>query len=154
MNTLKESGPIPFFSSVVLRIIGNFLSLRYCFNRHTLMTILPWYVGCCQDRFIDDVSLHTLISSLAAWHEEFSHGDFCELVFDQFLVPLVSHSSILRHTLRLLWYVVPKMDPQKVVNILTITQPSSEVCGKRKGYSQNMTPTVHSSITVFWVKNP
>ena len=105
------------------------------------MTILPWYVGCCQGRFIDDVSLHTLIGSLAVWHEEFSHGDFCELVFDQFLLLLVSHSSILRHTLRLLWYVVPKMDPQKVVNILTITQPSSEVCGKIKGSSQKTMPT-------------
>ena len=98
-----------------------------CYNRHTLMTILPWYVGTCQERVLDEVTLHTLISSLAAWHEEFTHADFCDLVFDQFLLLLVSNLSVLRHTLRLLWYVLPKMDPQKVVHILTITQPSSEV---------------------------
>lgn len=91
------------------------------------MTILPWYVGTCQERILDEVTLHTLISSLAAWYEEFSHADFCDLVFDQFLLLLVSNLSVLRHTLRLLWYVLPKMDPQKVVHILTITQPSSEV---------------------------
>ncbi|XP_067057201.1 negative elongation factor B-like [Acropora muricata] len=135
-NGAAAEGPLQFLGYFVEITSTNSVAftLAWCYllhvikqkDRHTLMTILPWYVGCCQDRFIDDVSLHTLISSLAAWHEEFSHGDFCELVFDQFLVPLVSHSSILRHTLRLLWYVVPKMDPQKVVNILTITQPSSE----------------------------
>ena len=95
------------------------------------MDILPWFVGACQDRVLDEVTLHTLISSLAAWHEEFSHGDFCDLVFDQFLLLLASHSSVLRHTLRLLWYVLPKMDPQKVVHILTVTQPSSEVCSTK-----------------------
>ena len=99
----------------------------YCYNRHTLTTILPWYVGTCQERILDEVTFHTLISSLAAWHEEFAHADFCDLVFDQFLLLLVSNLSVLRHTLRLLWYVLPKMDPQKVVHILTITQPSSEV---------------------------
>ena len=76
---------------------------------------------------LDEVTLHTLISSLAGWHEEFSHSDFCDAVFDQFLLLLVSNSSVLRHTLRLLWYILPKMDPQKVVQILTITQPTSEV---------------------------
>lgn len=95
-------------------------------DRQTLTTILPWFVGTCQERVLDEVTLHTLISALAAWHEEFSHSDFCDLVFDQFLLALVSHSSFLRHTLRLLWYVLPKVDPQKVVHILTITQPSSE----------------------------
>ena len=77
---------------------------------------------------LDEVSLHTLVSSLAAWSEEFSRADFCDVVFDQFLLLLVSESNILRHTLRLLWYVLPKMDPQKVVHVLTMAQPSSEVC--------------------------
>lgn len=79
---------------------------------------------------LDEVSLHTLVSSLAAWSEEFSRADFCDVVFDQFLLLLVSDSNILRHTLRLLWYVLPKMDPQKVVHVLTLAQPSSEVCDK------------------------
>ena len=93
-----------------------------------LLTILPWFVGTCQERMLDEVSLHTLVSSLAAWSEEFSRADFCDVVFDQFLLLLVSDSNILRHTLRLLWYVLPKMDPQKVVHVLTLAQPSSEVC--------------------------
>lgn len=91
---------------------------------------MPWFVNTCQERALDEVSLHTLMSSLAAWQDEFSHLDFCDLVFDQFLLPLVSHTSVLRHTLRLLWYVLPKVDPQKVVHVLTIAQPTSEVCVK------------------------
>jgi len=89
---------------------------------------LPWFVNTCQERTLDEVSLHTLISSLAIWQDEFSHPEFCDLVFDQFLLPLVSNPSVLRHTLRLLWYVLPKVDPQKVVHVLTAAQPSSEVC--------------------------
>ncbi|KAJ7334424.1 hypothetical protein OS493_014738 [Desmophyllum pertusum] len=95
-------------------------------DRQTLVAIMPWFVNMCQERELDEVSLHTLISSLAAWQDEFSHLDFCDLVFDQFLLVLVSDTSVLRHTLRLLWYVLPKVDPQKVVHVLTIAQPSSE----------------------------
>ena len=99
-----------------------------CDCRHTLVAILPWFVNTCQERALDEVSLHTLTSSLAAWQEEFTHPDFCDVVFDQFLLPLVSHTSVMRHTLRLLSYIFPKLDPQKVLHILTIAQPSSEVC--------------------------
>ncbi|CAH3033818.1 unnamed protein product [Pocillopora meandrina] len=95
-------------------------------DRHTLVAILPWFVNTCQERALDEVSLHTLTSSLAAWQEEFTHPDFCDVVFDQFLLPLVSHTSVMRHTLRLLSYIFPKLDPQKVLHILTIAQPSSE----------------------------
>jgi hypothetical protein len=62
-----------------------------------------------------------------AMQDEFSNADFCNIVFDNFLLGLTSQTAAIRHTLRLLWFIHPKMDSHKVVQILTATQPGSEV---------------------------
>ena len=104
------------------------LCFLFSFNRHTLARLLPWLTEPCQERVVDETIWHALISSLVLWQEEFAQTDFCELIFDNFLLVLTSHGNVVRHTLRLLWYVYPKMDAHKVVNVLTATQPSREVC--------------------------
>lgn len=101
-------------------------SFKIVFNRYTFFRIVPWYVSPCQERQVEDIKLHTLVATLALWQDEFSHADFCELVFDQFLLSLGPQENVVRHLLRLMWYVYPKMDSQRVVQILTATQPASE----------------------------
>lgn len=59
--------------------------------------------------------------------DDFASPDFCEVVFDNFLLTMLSQESVLRQTLRLLHFVYSKMDSNKVVAILTATTPSPEV---------------------------
>ena len=96
-------------------------------NRYLFFRIIPWYVVPCREKQVENIKLHSLVASLSLWQDEFSHADFCELVFDQFLLALGPQENVVRHLLRLLWYVYPKMDSQKVIQILTATQPASEV---------------------------
>jgi negative elongation factor B len=41
--------------------------------------------------------------------EEFVNEDFCTVVFDEFFFSLLSSDNIVRHLLRLLWFVHTKI---------------------------------------------
>ncbi|KAK3748650.1 hypothetical protein QZH41_015350 [Actinostola sp. cb2023] len=96
-------------------------------DKASLLHVLPWFVSPCQARPLDEMELHTLVASLVGMQEEFASSDFCNVVFDNFLLGLTSQTAAIRHTLRLLWFVYPKIYSHKVVQILTATQPESEV---------------------------
>ncbi|EDO30397.1 predicted protein [Nematostella vectensis] len=108
--------------------------LAWCFMLHLLhqkdkaavFHALPWYVSPCQAHPLDEIELHILVTALVGMQEEFNQSEFCDLIFDNFLLGLTSQTFAVRHTLRLLWYVYPKMDSHKVIHILTSTQPTSE----------------------------
>ena len=97
-----------------------------CF-RHVLGPLLPALSSAFGNHSLHDAHLHSLITALATWQDEFANADFCDVVFDNFLLTMLNQENVLRHTLRLLHFVNPKMDSNKVVAILTATQPSPEV---------------------------
>ena len=95
--------------------------------RHALGSLLPAIAASYSNHVLHDAHLHSLTTIWACSQEEFSNAEFCEIVFDNFLLTMNSQESVLRQTLRLLHFVYSKMDSNKVVAILTATQPSPEV---------------------------
>ena len=105
-----------------------YINFLFCSFRHVLSSLLPAISSAYANHHLHDGHLHSLITLLASWQDEYSNVDVCEMIFDHFLLTMVSQESVLRHTLRLLHFVHAKMDSNKVVAILTATTPSPEVC--------------------------
>jgi hypothetical protein len=95
--------------------------------RHALGSLLPAIASSYSNHVLHDAHLHSLITIWACSQDEFTNAEFCEVVFDNFLLTMLSQESVVRQTLRLLRFVYSKMESEKVVAILTATQPSPEV---------------------------
>ena len=95
--------------------------------RHALASLLPAIASAYSNHVLHDAHLHSLVTIWTCSQDEFSNAEFCEVVFDNFLLTMLSQEGVLRQTLRLLHFVYPKMESNKVIAILTTTQPSSEV---------------------------
>ena len=95
--------------------------------RHALGALLSAIAASYSDHVLHDAHLHSLITIWTSSQDEFSNVEFCETVFENFLLKMLGQESVLRQTLRLLHFVYSKMDSNKIVAILTATQPSPEV---------------------------
>ena len=95
--------------------------------RHALASLLPAIASAYSNHVLHDAHLHSLVTIWTGSQDEFSSAEFCEVVFDNFLLTMLSQEGVLRQTLRLLHFVYPKMESNKVIAILTTTQPSPEV---------------------------
>ncbi|XP_028394995.1 negative elongation factor B-like [Dendronephthya gigantea] len=108
--------------------VAFYLALHMAKHKHrqALSSLLPAISSSYNNHVLHDAHLHSLITIWACSQEEFTSAEFCEIVFDHFLLTMLSQESVLRQTLRLLHFVYSKMDSNKVVTILTATQPSPE----------------------------
>lgn len=95
-------------------------------HKHVLGSLLPALSSAYGNHLLHDAHLHSLITVLACWQDDFANADLCDIIFDNFLLTMLNQESALRHTLRLLHLVHFKMDSNKIVAILTATQPSPE----------------------------
>eukprot|EP00794_Sanderia_malayensis_P015919 gene15919-17520_t len=95
-------------------------------RRAILMFLLPSVARLSKDNPPNDYILHLIVNALARHPDEFHAPDFCQLIFEQFLFTWLPMESLLHHCLRLLWFVHPKIDSTRLVQILTVTQPTSE----------------------------
>ena len=57
--------------------------------------------------------------------DEFEAEDFCTVVFDEFFFSIIGSDNVIRHLLRLLWYVFSKISPTRMENLLKLTEPSA-----------------------------
>ena len=57
--------------------------------------------------------------------DEFEAEDFCTVVFDEFFFSSINSDNTVRHLLRLLWFVHPKVAPNRLENLLKLAEPSS-----------------------------
>ena len=101
--------------------------LTVFYFRHALASLLPAIASAYSNHVLHDAHLHSLVTIWTGSQDEFSSAEFCEVVFDNFLLTMLSQEGVLRQTLRLLHFVYPKMESNKVIAILTTTQPSPEV---------------------------
>ncbi|KAK6190778.1 hypothetical protein SNE40_002569 [Patella caerulea] len=95
-------------------------------DRVAACQIIPTLMHCENDRAYDDTFLHPFVSYLIQMPEDFSHNDFTSVILDDFLMPAISRESVLRHLLRVLWYVHHKITPTRLENVMTAAQPSEE----------------------------
>lgn len=84
----------------------------------SVVRILPILAKCEPDTVYSDMSLHELVSYLAAMGDSFANLDFCEIVFDKFFLPFLSRENVVRHLLRLVWWIHPKVIGSTVSRIM------------------------------------
>ena len=59
---------------------------------------------------------------------EFDAEDFCTVIFDEFFFTLLGSDNVIRHLLRLLWFVHPKIgNTTRLDNLMKLTEPLSGV---------------------------
>ena len=56
--------------------------------------------------------------------EEFSMEDFCTVVFDEFFLTNSARENVLRHVMKLVWYIHPKLPATRLTSIMKGLQPS------------------------------
>ena len=52
--------------------------------------------------------------------EEFEAEDFCTAVFDEFFFTCINVDNVVRHLMRLLWWVHPKLPPARLETLLKV----------------------------------
>ena len=132
--------------------VGALIGMYYAMNlvkqrdRLGLCNILPSILNFHNQVLYEDVFLHTLVTLLINnMSADFSNDDFCMAIFDDFLFECASppakgenpesgggaaaqiiKENVMKHTLRLLWYVYPKINVSRVETLLDFIKPSKE----------------------------
>ncbi len=57
--------------------------------------------------------------------EDFEAEDFCTIIFDEFFFASIAHDNTVRHLLRLLWFVHPKVSTTRLENLMKLTEPTN-----------------------------
>ena len=57
--------------------------------------------------------------------DDFDAQDFCTVVFDEFFFTSIANDNFVRHLMRLLWFVHPKVDATRLENVLKLTEPAT-----------------------------
>ena len=95
--------------------------------RTMLHTVLPLFAKACKASPPNECLLNLTVKTLARHSEEFQNADYCTLIFDKFLFSWLFQESVLRHSLRLMWFVQNRIEANRMVQLLTATQPTPQV---------------------------
>ncbi|CAI9716771.1 negative elongation factor B [Octopus vulgaris] len=127
--------PDLFLTVLKLTNVGSMIVMYYTLqvtrqkDKPAVMSILPALTHCESDRAFDETFLHTLISYLITMSEDFSQEDFCIATFDEFLIPGIKvKSNIVRHILRLLWYIYARLPPARLKSLMAVVASNCENC--------------------------
>ncbi|XP_064458495.1 negative elongation factor B-like [Ornithodoros turicata] len=152
ITTIEHSGPPPdaYQAYIQENAVASVLAIYYTFHisrqrdRIGVMRVLGTLAGAEGQRAYQDPFLHTLVGHLLPMAEEFSHEDFCTVVFDEFFLGCLSGPSgsstgggPVRHLLRLLWHVHPRLPPVRLQGLLKALQPLAQA-------NEGMRPTMQA----------
>ena len=68
----------------------------------------------------EDAFLHSLVTGLAGMKDDFEAEDFCTAVFDEFFFTCINVDNVVRHLIRLLWWVHTKLPPARLETLLKV----------------------------------
>ena len=71
-----------------------------------------------------DAFLHSLVTGLIGMKDDFEAEDFCTAVFDEFFFTCINIDNVVRHLMRLLWWVYPKLPPARLDTLLKVAEPT------------------------------
>ncbi|XP_039279507.1 negative elongation factor B isoform X2 [Nilaparvata lugens] len=137
ITIIEHSGPPPdacqayVQESSVASIIAMYYTLHTAKHRDKvgLMRVLGALANCHSDRAFEDPFLHFLVSLLIHMGDEFAAEDFCTVIFDEFFCAGLASGlaeNVIRHVLKLLWYVYPKLPPARLHTLIKVLQPNSQ----------------------------
>ena len=65
------------------------------------------------------------MSGLIGMKEEFEAEDFCTAVFDEFFFTCINIEHVVRHLMRLIWWVHPKLPPARLETLMKVAEPTT-----------------------------
>nr|CAG4643811.1 EOG090X0363 [Lepidurus arcticus] len=95
-------------------------------DRVALTRILGTLATSDNERAFEDPFLHSLVASLVPMADEFANESFCTVVFDEFFFTGLGKENVLRHMLKLLWYVYPKLPASRLETLVKAMQPGTQ----------------------------
>ncbi|XP_003741538.1 negative elongation factor B [Galendromus occidentalis] len=129
ITTIEHLGPPPDAYQAYVNESGVACILASYYTLHTvksrdrtgLMRVLGVLSG--EAYAYSDVFLHTLVGYLVTYMlEEFSHEDFCTVIFDEFFLTALARENVLRHLLRLIWHSFPKLAASRLDMLMSALQ--------------------------------
>lgn len=63
------------------------------------------------------------VAALIPMADDFSTEDFCTVVFDEFFFTNISRENVMRHVMKLVWYIHPKLPPVRLDTLQKALQP-------------------------------
>lgn len=63
------------------------------------------------------------VAALIPMADDFSTEDFCTVVFDEFFFTNISRENVMRHVMKLVWYIHPKLPPARLDTLMKALQP-------------------------------
>ena len=64
------------------------------------------------------------MTGLIGMKEEFEAEDFCTAVFDEFFFTCINIDNVVRHLIRLLWWVHSRLPPARLETLLKVAEPT------------------------------
>ena len=133
---IEHSGPPPdaFQAFIEENTVAATLAMHYTLqtaknkDRTGVMRVLGILANSVKGHPFEDVFLHCLITELIRMRDEFDAEDFCTVIFDEFFFTLLGTDNVIRHLLRLLWFVHSKIsNTTRLDNLMKLTEPLSGV---------------------------
>jgi len=132
--TIDHSGPPPetFQTFIEENPVAAVLAMHYSLqasrakDRVAVMRVLGSLGNAVRGNPFEDPFMHGLVGNLAThMRDDFSEEDFCTVVFDEFFYGNLNSESFVKHLLRLLWFVFPKLNAVRIENLMKLTEPTN-----------------------------
>lgn len=63
------------------------------------------------------------VAALIPMADDFATEDFCTVVFDEFFFTNINRENVMRHVIKLVWYIHPKLPPARLDTLQKALQP-------------------------------
>jgi len=129
---IDHSGPPPdmYDAQVVQSPLAASMAMQYTLqtckskDKTGLMRVLGILSQNIRAHPFEDAFLHSLVTGLIGMKDDFEAEDFCTAVFDEFFFTCINIDNVVRHLMRLLWWVYPKLPPARLDTLLKVAEPT------------------------------
>lgn len=152
ITIIEHSGPLPDAVEAYLQesSVASILAMYYTLHvtkhkdRVGLLRILAVLANCRDDRAFEDPFLHSMVALLIHMTDEFTTADFCTGLFDEFFFAGLTRDNVTRHLLKLLWYIYPRLPPNRLHTLLKALQPTNQHTEKVHNLYQNLQEKINA----------
>jgi len=130
---IDHSGPPPdmYDSQVVASPIAATMAMQYTLqtgkakDKTGLMRVLGILSQNIRGHPFEATFLHSLVTNLIGMKDDFEAEDFCTAVFDEFFFTCINIEHVVRHLMRLIWWVHPKLPPARLETLMKVAEPTA-----------------------------
>lgn len=153
ITTIEHSGPPPdaYQAYIQENGVASVVAMYYTLHsakqrdRQGLMRVLGTLNNCEKNRAFEDPFLHNLVALLINLSSEFSAEDFCTIIFDEFFMTHIMKENVVRHLLKLLWYVYTKLPISRLEGIMSSLQQVAQHSTGLQSYFDSLQDRINNS---------